>query len=58
MELLHTQIRIGLDAPVRVLHFSDTHLTRADLRDGDRKVELADARYSCFTAAEEVLQFA
>jgi 3',5'-cyclic AMP phosphodiesterase CpdA len=58
MELLHTQIRIGLDAPVRVLHFSDTHLTRADLRDGDRKVELADARYNCFTAAEEVLQFA
>ncbi len=58
MELLHTQIRIGLDAPVRVLHFSDTHLTRADLRDGDRKVELADARYNCFPGAEEVLQFA
>ena len=58
MELLRTQIKIGLDNPVRVLHFSDTHLTRADLRDGDRKVELADARYNCFKNAEEVLQFA
>lgn len=58
MELLKTQIQIGLPAPVRVLHFSDTHLTRADLRDGDRKVELADARYQAFKNAEEVLQFA
>jgi 3',5'-cyclic AMP phosphodiesterase CpdA len=58
MELLHTQVKIGLDTPVRVLHFSDTHLTRADLRDDDRKVELADARYQCFPHAEEVLQFA
>ena len=57
MELLHTQVNVGLSAPVRVLHFSDTHLTRADLRDGDRKVELADARYNVFPHAEEVLQF-
>ena len=56
MELLRTQIRIGLDTPVRILHFSDVHLTRADLRDGDRKVELADARYNTFPHAEEVLQ--
>ena len=58
MELLHTQVEIGLSAPVRVLHFSDTHLTRADLRDGERKVVLADGRYTCFPHAEEVLQFA
>ena len=57
MELLRTQINIGLPTPVRVLHLSDTHLTRADLRDGDRKVELADSRYKCFPRAEEVLQF-
>lgn len=58
MELICTQIKIGLPAPVRVLHLSDTHLTRADLRDGDRKVKLADDRYSAFPHAEEVLQFA
>ena len=58
MEFLTTQIRIGLESPVRVLHFSDTHLTRADLRDGERKVNLGDGRYGCFPNAEEVLQFA
>ena len=58
MEFLTTQIRIGLESPVRVLHFSDTHLTRADLRDGERKVNLGDSRYGCFPNAEEVLQFA
>lgn len=56
MELLRTQIQIGLDEPVRVLHFSDTHLTRADMRDGARKVELAEARKKGFPHAEEVLR--
>ncbi|MBE6653528.1 MAG: metallophosphoesterase [Ruminococcaceae bacterium] len=58
MELIRTTVTIGLAEPVRVLHFSDTHLTRADLRDGERKVKLADARFECFKNAEEVLQFA
>lgn len=58
MELLKTQIHIGLESPVRVLHFSDTHLTRADLRDGERKVQLAEGRKAGFPHAEEVLDFA
>ena len=58
MELIRTTIKIGLTEPVRVLHFSDTHLTLADLRDGDRKMALAEARYECFPNAEDVLQFA
>lgn len=58
MELLKTQIHIGLDTPVRVLHMGDTHLTRADLRDGERKVELAEGRSKAFPHAEEVLAFA
>ncbi len=58
MEFIRTTIKIGLAEPVRVLHFSDTHLTHADLRDGDRKVALAEARSECFPYAEEILQFA
>ena len=57
MQLLQTQVRIGLDTPVRVLHCSDIHITRADLRDDQRKVELAKGRLNCFPHAEELLAF-
>ena len=57
MELIQTQIRIGLTDPVRILHVSDIHLTRADLRDGERKVKLAESRAKMFPRAEEVLGF-
>lgn len=55
---LKTQVKIGLEAPVRVLHVSDTHLTYADLRDGERKVKLAADRSQYFCKAEQILQFA
>lgn len=58
MELLKTQVKIGLAEPVRVLHISDTHLTYADMRDGERKVKLAEDRAQYFSEAEENLQAA
>ena len=52
------KIEIGLAEPVRVLHLSDTHLTRADMRDGERKVALSEKRSQYYRAAEEVLKTA
>ena len=40
MNIIHTTLNIGATAPFKVLHLSDTHLTYADLRDGQRKVDL------------------
>ena len=56
MKILKTTINIGLSTPFQVLHLSDTHLTRADLRDGERKVTLAQHRLPYFPEAEQVLQ--
>ena len=56
MEIIRTQIQIGLETPVRVLHISDVHLTLADMRDGERKVKLAEARLPAFPHAEALLQ--
>ena len=55
MQIINTQIKIGLEAPVRVIHASDTHLTYADMRDGERKVKLAEGRLPGFPHAEDVL---
>ena len=55
---IETTLEIGLAAPVRVLHMSDTHLTEADLRDGERKVELAARRSQYYRAAKDVLRTA
>jgi hypothetical protein len=59
MKIIKTQLNIGVNAPFSVVHISDTHLTYADLRDGERKVELAVGRKTCFPYDEEaVLQLA
>lgn len=58
MEIIKTAIPLGVETPFQVLHLSDTHLTRADLRDGERKVKLAENRLSIFPEAEAVLQSA
>ena len=52
MQPIHTRIEIGLPAPIRVLHASDTHLTHADARDGQRKVDLAANRLPGFPDAD------
>ena len=41
MELIKSEIRVGLDKPVKLLHVTDTHLDFADARDNARKQELA-----------------
>ncbi len=56
MSLIETKMKIGVDSPFSVIHISDTHLTYADMRDGERKVELAEKRSRIFPHAEEVLQ--
>lgn len=55
MNILPTELHIGVSAPFTVLHLSDTHLTLADLRDGERKVALAEKRVKYFPHAEEML---
>lgn len=56
MNRLDNVIKIGLDSPVRIVHVSDTHLTYADMRDGERKVRLAEGRLPMFPEAEEILR--
>ena len=58
MSLIETTLHIGAKEPFRVLHVSDTHLTDADLRDGERKVALAEKRSKIFPYAEKTLEFA
>lgn len=55
MSLIETKMKIGVDTPFSVVHISDTHLTYADMRDGERKVKLAESRSRCFPYAEDVL---
>ena len=58
MSIIKTKFFVGATTPFQVLHLSDTHLTRADLRDGERKVTLAQNRLPHFSEAEQVLQAA
>lgn len=55
MSLIETKMKIGVNTPFSVVHISDTHLAYADMRDGERKVKLAESRSRCFPYAEDVL---
>ena len=44
MKKLLTELNIGIAKPIKVIHFSDTHLTRADGRDDERKIELCKGK--------------
>lgn len=55
MNIIHTTLPVGATAPFTIIHLSDTHLTYADLRDGQRKVDLIDWRLPSFPNAEKVL---
>lgn len=48
MDHITTNIDIGASAPFTLIHVSDTHLTLADGRDGERKVHLAEKRTRVF----------
>ena len=58
MDILKTKLQIGAKKPFKIIHMSDTHLTHADLRDGERKVKLAEERLPIFPHAEEMLEAA
>jgi hypothetical protein len=45
-------IAVGATKPFKALHLSDTHLTRVDSRDGERKHALAASRQRVFPWAE------
>ena len=38
MNVIETEIKVGLSEPALVIHMSDTHFTLADERDGERKL--------------------
>lgn len=55
MQIIETKLHIGLPAPLSLLHISDTHLTYADNRDDQRKLNLANGRAPYFPHNEEDL---
>lgn len=56
MKVVETKLDIGVSEPFRILHASDTHLTHADMRDGERKVALSEERKNIFPHADEMLE--
>ena len=57
-KIIETKIEVGALAPFKIIHLSDTHMTYADMRDGERKVELANKRSQYYRGAEDVLALA
>ena len=57
MQIIKNYFHIGLKEPFCVLHASDTHITFADNRDTERKLELSQGRNRVFPTAEENLEF-
>ncbi len=51
MKIARSTIKIGLPAPLRLLHLSDTHIAFADERDNERKQQLAKNRFQYFSDA-------
>ena len=52
-EIRKITIPVGATTPFSALHVSDSHLTRTDERDNQRKAELAQGRKKIFPQAEE-----
>ena len=55
MNITRTTLSVGATAPFTAIHASDTHLTYADMRDGQRKVDLVSWRLPGFPHAETAL---
>ena len=55
LNLTHTTLSVGAASPFTAIHASDTHLTYADIRDGQRKVDLVAWRLPGFPHAEAAL---
>ncbi|MBO4429351.1 MAG: metallophosphoesterase [Clostridia bacterium] len=56
MDLIRTKVVAGAERPFTLVHASDTHLTLADGRDGERKVKLALKRKNVFGDAEGMIR--
>ncbi|MBQ9408187.1 MAG: metallophosphoesterase [Clostridia bacterium] len=56
LNIRYTALSVGAKRPFTLLHAGDTHLTRADARDGERKVTLAEKRARVFPNAEAYLR--
>ena len=55
---IETKITVGATSPFKIIHLADTHMTYADMRDGERKVALSEKRSQYYRGAEEVLALA
>lgn len=55
---IETKITVGATSPFKIIHLADTHMTYADIRDGERKVELAKKRSQYYRGAEDTLALA
>lgn len=55
---IETKLDVGAAVPFKAVHITDTHLTHADMRDGERKTALAHSRAPYFPLADEVLRSA
>lgn len=55
MNTILTRINAGASSPFRLLHITDTHLTLADERNDQRKIDLAKGRSVHFPYAESIL---
>jgi 3',5'-cyclic AMP phosphodiesterase CpdA len=56
--IIETKITVGAVSPFKIIHIADTHLTYADMRDNERKRELAAKRSQYFRGAEDTLSLA
>lgn len=50
LKLIQTTLSVGLSRPFRALHLTDSHIALADMRDGERKLTLAQNRTEAFSA--------
>lgn len=58
MNVIKNEIRIGIEEPFKLLHISDTHLTRTDANDTDERRAFAAERRSClFKNTDENVEF-
>ena len=55
---IETKITVGATSPFKIIHLADTHMTYADMRDGERKVALSEKRSQYYRGAEDTLALA
>ncbi len=55
MDIITQSLRVGATKPFSILHMTDTHLTLADERDGEKKIKHAEGRVPFFPPAEPML---